>query len=289
MCVSASEAVTWWTSDPLVMSAIAGSTTVYTLGLRRLWRTVGTGAGIRPVEACAYYLGQLTLVIALISPIDRLSDLLFSAHMAQHELLMIGAPPLIVLGRPVVALAWAFDPRSRARIMRAATSAALRRAWRIVSGPLFILVLHGAVLWAWHIPPLFEAALQSELVHAAQHLSFFLTAMIFWWAVARGRYGRAGYGLASAFVFATAMHTSILGALLTVASRLWYPLYAARGRAWQVDALEDQQLAGLVMWVPAGVLLGLLALGLFAAWLGEAGRRVRRADRSRAQPAIHEP
>ena len=70
------------------------------------------------------------------------------------------------------------------------------------------------------------------------------------------------------------MHTSILGALLTVASRLWYPLYAARGAPWAIDAATDQQLAGLIMWVPAGVLLGLLSLGLFAAWLGEASRRV---------------
>jgi putative membrane protein len=78
------------------------------------------------------------------------------------------------------------------------------------------------------------------------------------------------------------MHTSVLGALLTVASRLWYPLYAARAEPWGIDVLQDQQLAGLIMWVPAGVLLGLLALALFAAWLGESGRRVAHLERRRS-------
>jgi putative membrane protein len=115
-----------------------------------------------------------------------------------------------------------------------------------------------------------------------QHASFFVTAALFWWAILRGRYGRLGYGLAVGFVFATAMHTSILGALITVAGTLWYPIYAARGAPWQLDAMEDQTLAGLVMWIPAGLLLTFVALALFAAWLGEAGRRVRLAERRRA-------
>jgi cytochrome c oxidase assembly factor CtaG len=87
------------------------------------------------------------------------------------------------------------------------------------------------------------------------------------------------------------MHTSILGALVTVAARLWYPLYAVRGEPWQINLLEDQQLAGLIMWVPAGVLLGLIALALFAAWLGEAGRRVSHANRLRlaAEGMRHHP
>ena len=78
---------------------------------------------------------------------------------------------------------------------------------------------------------------------------------------------------------------SVLGALLTVASRLWYPLYAQRAQPFDVDAVADQELAGLIMWVPAGVLLALLSLGLFAAWLGEAGRRVAQAERRRAKSA----
>ena len=286
MCIEAKEALTWWTLDPLALSAIGVSTSVYSRGLFVLWRSAGVGRGIRRLEASAFYLGQLSLLIALVSPIDRLSDLLFSAHMTQHEILLVVAPPLVVLGKPLVAFGWAFGVRRRARVMRALDSPRLGRVWRAISAPLIILLVHGLVLWLWHIPALFEAALRNESIHALQHASFFLTAVIFWWAIARGRYGRGGYGLAAAFVFATAMHTSILGALLTVASRLWYPLYAARGQAWSVDVLEDQELAGLIMWVPAGVLLGLLALGLFAAWLGEAGRRAHHADRRRSAAVV---
>ena len=287
MCIEVSNVVTWWTLDPLAFGLVGTSSAVYSRGLFSLWRTVGVGSGIRRSEASAFYLGQLSLLIALVSPIDRLSDVLFSAHMAQHEILLIVAPPLIVLGRPVVALAWAFGPQRRARVMRALTSPRISRLWRLVSAPLVIVLLHGLVLWLWHIPSLFEAALRNEGVHAVQHASFFLTAVVFWWGIVRGRYGRGGYGLAAAFVFATAMHMSILGALLTVASRVWYPLYAARATPWAVDAVQDQQLAGLIMWVPAGVLLGLLSLGLFAAWLGEAARRVSSAEKRRfprAQP-----
>ena len=122
------------------------------------------------------------------------------------------------------------------------------------------------------MPTLFEAALRSEAVHALQHALFFATAALFWWTLVRGRYGRAGYGLAVLFVFATAAHTSILGALLTVAERIVFPLHVERGAPFEIDAGEDQQRAGLIMWIPAGMVLGLAALALFAAWLGESAR-----------------
>ncbi|HEX3773343.1 MAG TPA: cytochrome c oxidase assembly protein [Polyangiaceae bacterium] len=277
--------MTWWTPDPLVFTSVGVSAAIYTRGLLRLWRAAGTGAGISRPRAAAYFIGQFSLLVALVSPLDRLSDLLFSAHMAQHEFLLVVAPPLIVLGRPLVALAWAFEPAQRQRVLRALDSTWLPRMWRGLSAPLAILLLHGVVLWLWHIPSFFEAALRSEPIHAVQHLSFFATAVLFWWAISNGRYGRAGYGLAAAFVFATAMHTSVLGALLTVASRLWYPLYASRGAPWGIDPLRDQALAGLIMWVPAGLLLSVLSLGLFAAWLGEAERRVSHAERRRRMQA----
>jgi len=273
MCIDARTALTWWTLDPLTLATLGATSALYTRGLTTLWRQTHVGAGISRAEAAAYYAGQLSLFFALVSPLDRLSDWLFSAHMVQHEVLLIIAPPLIAIGRPIVALYWAFGPRHRGRVARTLNSRALTRVWRFVSSPFVILLLHGVVVWLWHIPAWFEAALRSELVHAGQHLSFFLTGLIFWWAMLRGRYGRGGYGLAAAFVFATAMHTSVLGALLTVAARSWYPLYLARGKVWQIDGIADQQLAGLIMWVPAGVLLAMLSLGLFAAWLGEAARR----------------
>jgi len=283
MCLEAKQVLGWWTPDPLVLSTVATATAVYSRGLSRLWRSAGVGAGISRGRAAAYYLGQLSLLVALVSPIDRLSDILFSAHMTQHEILLVIAPPLVVLGRPLSALAWALPASSRVGLLRTLEAPRWTSLGRGAGMPLLILLLHGLVLWLWHIPSWFEAALRNEAIHALQHASFFGTAALFWWAVVSGRYGRAGYGLASAFVFATAMHTSVLGALLTVASRLWYPLYAQRAAAWDVNALADQQLAGLIMWVPAGVLMSLLSLALFAAWLGEAERRANHATWKRAR------
>lgn len=148
---------------------------------------------------------------------------------------------------------------------------------RFLTGSLAVWVIHGLALWVWHIPRLYEAALASEAVHAVQHLSFFVTAALFWWALVYGRYGRVGYGVGVFYVFTTALHSSILGALLTLAPRLWYPVYGERAAGWgggSRDALEDQQLASLLMWVPTGVIFIVLGLALFAAWLGESERRV---------------
>jgi cytochrome c1 len=111
-------------------------------------------------------------------------------------------------------------------------------------------------------------------VHGFQHLCFFWTALLFWWALVQGGYGRLGYGVAVLFVFATSVHTSVLGALLTFASYPWYPVYADRSAAWSVSPLADQQLAGMYMWVPSSLTFLVLGLALVAAWIGEAERRV---------------
>lgn len=244
---------------------------LYALGLRRLWRSDAGRTTVRPWQAAAFAIGWGSAIAALLSPLDRLSDVLFSAHMAQHEILMLITAPLMVIGRPFVVVLWALGARQRAAAGRELRRPALVSVWQRLTGPLAVLVLHAAVLWIWHIPALFEAALRDETVHAFQHLGFFLTAALFWWALIHGRYGRAGYGVGVAYVFATAMHTQILGALLTFGNRIWYPTHAARTGA---AALDDQQLAGVVMWVPFGVVFVLVALALFAAWLGEAERRV---------------
>lgn len=136
-----------------------------------------------------------------------------------------------------------------------------------------MFLVQAAALWLWHIPSWYEAALRHDAIHALEHLSFVLAGCLFWWAMVRGRYGRMGYGLGVLYVFLTVVHSSALGALLTVAPSLWYDDYAQRAAALHVDALADQQLAGLLMWIPASVVFIVLGLALFAGWLGEAERR----------------
>jgi putative membrane protein len=254
-------------------AVLLASAALYALGVARLWRSAGAGQGIARWQAASYAGGWAALVIALVSPIDALSALLFSVHMAQHEILMLIAAPLLVFGRPLAAFVWALSPGARLTARRIAAAAPVARAWTALTGGLTVFLLHAAALWIWHLPVLFDAVLRSETVHAAQHVSFLFTATLFFWALVHGRYGRLGYGAAVLFLFLTAVHSAALGALLTFAPRVLYSVYQTRTAGAGLDPLAHQQLAGVLMWVPFGLVFLILALALLAAWLGESERR----------------
>lgn len=280
-----SEVWRWWSFEPAVLLSLLLSAWLYIQGVARLWASAGVDRGIRRWQTAAFAGGWLALVAALVSPLDPLGAVLFSAHMVQHEVLMLLAAPLLVLGQPLVAFLWALPPAGRARVGGWVQRPALARTWGWLTHPLVVFFLHGFAIWIWHLPALYQATLRSDSVHALQHLSFFGTAALFWWSLVHGRYGRLGYGTAVVYVFLTGLHSGVLGALLTFAPRLWYPIYAARTARWGLSPLEDQQLAGLVMWVPAGIVFLLFGLALFAAWLGESERRVVARERER----LHSP
>ncbi len=265
-----------WTFEPWTLVLLGSSGILYAAGWTRLRRR-SAGAGAPWWTAAAFAAGWTTLTLALLSPLAALSEVLFSLHMTQHEILMLIASPLLVLGRPLTIFLWAFPARARAAIGRAVRTRPLRRTWRFATGALTVWILHAAAIWIWHAPPFYEAALRSESVHRFQHVCFVLTACLFWWALVHGRYGRMGYGVGVVYVFLTAIHTGALGALLTFSPRVLYPLYAARGRSIGADPLEDQRLAGLVMWIPFGVVFLVIGLALCAAWLGESERRGKAA------------
>ncbi|HEX2690964.1 MAG TPA: cytochrome c oxidase assembly protein [Kofleriaceae bacterium] len=265
--------IAWWTWDPLVLAGLTAGMALYTHGARRLWREAGVGHGIAPWRAAAYGAGIVVIAIALVSPLDRASDVLFSAHMVQHELLMLVAAPLIVLGRPLVPLAWSLPRGWRVRIARTTSPA---RIGRIVTSPVIALGLHVVTRLVWHVPALFNAALADERLHAIQHLGFFVTAVVFWWALIYGRYGRAGYGVGVVFVFFTMLYSGLLGAVLSLGDHALYA-HATPTLGWGIDPVADQQRAGLLMWVPACVTMMAVGLAIFAAWLGQSARRVGRS------------
>jgi cytochrome c oxidase assembly factor CtaG len=264
-----------WPWEPVTLVLLLVSLAVYVRGVRALWRRAGPGGGIARWEAAAFIVGLLSLACALLSPLTWLSSILFSAHMTQHEMLMLVSAPLLVFGKPLLAFLWSFPSARRESLGGWARAPRVRQAWRASTGPLFVFLLHAAALWVWHAPVLYEAALRSSLVHALQHLIFVATAALFWWGMVHGRYGRMGYGVGVLYVFLTALHSSILGALMAVAPGVWYSSHAQAARAWGFDALLDQQLAGLLMWVPSGVVFIVFGLALLAAWLGESERRAR--------------
>jgi putative membrane protein len=271
-----------WTIDVPVIAVLLASVTAYTVGTVRMWRHAGIAHGVRPWQAVAHGAGIAVIAIALLSPLDHASDVLFSAHMAQHELLMLIAAPLIVLGRPLAPVMWSLPRHTRVALRHAARKRPLIRAWAVFTAPVVALALHALARWLWHVPALFDAALAHERLHAFQHLTFFATAVLFWWTLIHGRYGRVGYGVSVAFVFITLIHSGLLAAMLSFANE---PLYDHGSRTIRIgmDALVDQQRAGLVMWVPAGIAMMSIGLALFAAWLGHAEKRsraqfVRQAD-----------
>jgi putative membrane protein len=217
---------------PQILAALslAMSAWLYVAAMRR-------GAVRRPLHAAAFAAGWLALALALASPLDGAAADSFALHMVQHELLMVAAPPLLILGHPFAALAVTL-PAPALRIA----------AWPLRAPPLVAWGAHAAALWIWHVPRLFDAGLASDTVHAAQHASFFFSALLFWWTVLR----RVRSGVAVLYLLTTVIHTGALAALLTFAPA---PLYAG-------TALAEQQLGGLIMWVPAGyamLLAGLLA------------------------------
>lgn len=258
-----------WGSEPWVVASLAAAAIFYAVGLWRLWRRAGRGRGISPAQAGRFAAGWAVLALALASPIDALGGALFSAHMAQHELLMVVAAPLLVAARPLEAWAWSLAPRWRRLAGRLFRTSPWRAGWRAATTPLGAWLIHAVVLWAWHVPALFAAALAHEGLHALQHASFLASALLFWWSVL-GQPVRPAAALASAFT--TMLHTGALGALLTFAPAPWYARYADT-LAYGLTPLEDQQLGGLLMWVPGGAAYFAVALAIVARWVVPAAPR----------------
>jgi putative membrane protein len=271
-----------WSWEPGILLGLALSAWLYFRGLRRLWRESERGRGIRRWEAACYAGGWVSLFIALVSPLHPWGRVLFSAHMMQHEVLMLVAAPLLVLGRPLIPFLWALPLNWARRVGNWGKAAWFQRGWRTLTNPFVAWAIHAVALWVWHAPALFQATLTDEWVHALQHLSFLLSALLFWWSLIHGRQGLMGYGAATLYVFTTSVHSGLLGALLTFASSVWYPSYIGLTSSWGLTPLEDQQLGGLIMWIPAGLVYIVAGLGLFAGWLRESEARVLKREGARA-------
>ena len=236
-------------------------------GYLRLWRHAGGVAGLGRGRAASFLSGFLVLGLAILSPLDALGEDLFWVHMVQHEVLLLVAAPLLVLSRPLGALVWALPAGWRQGAATLAQRLGLAAAMRWMTRPFTAWWIHAAVLWGWHVPALFEAAVTVRWVHDLQHFSFLVGALAFWWALLEARGGTQRQATAVLYLFTTLLHTSALGALLTFSQRAWYEPYVATAPHWGLDALEDQQLGGLIMWVPGGTVFLVAALASCAAWL----------------------
>jgi putative membrane protein len=252
---------TSWSPDPVVVTGLLLLTALHVRG-----RTRAPGAP-RWRERC-FSAGLLAVAVALLSPLEPLSGVLASAHMVQHLLLTLVAAPLLALGAPAGALLRGLPgpvrrtvTGSRRRIRPAVAAAHLLR------NPALVWLLHVAALWLWHAAVLYDAAVQHAAVHAVEHLTFLLTGVLFWRVVIGARALRVGPGLAVLLVFGMTLQSALLALLLTFASSPWYPSYAESTQPWGLDQLADQQLAGAIMWVPAGLVYLGTALVLLVGWV----------------------
>lgn len=236
--------MTAWTFEPSIVLGLVGLALVYTLALTRL------GWSASPAQILAFGAGLLTLALALLSPLDAFADhILFSAHMLQHLLLLLVVPLFLLLGLPDAAFA------------RAWQAPPLRALLKLLAPPLPTFLLSLLVLWLWHVPTIYEAALLDETLHACEHLCFLASAFLFWWPIVRpATYPWPMPELVQLlYLFGAAVSSTMLAALITFSADLLYPSYAAIGRFAAVrdslglTPLTDQQAGGLMMWIGGGL------------------------------------
>lgn len=255
-----------WTFEPWVSFCLGLSLVLYVAGARRLaGRTRKVPALVR--QSGYFALGWLTLLMALASPLDAMGNLLFSAHMVQHELLMIVAAPLLVMSRPFGVWLWALPTAVRHVMGRLTHHPSINLPWSLLSMPMIAWAMHALTLWLWHVPAFFNVALVNDTIHTWQHFSFLITALFFWWAVLDQRANMNHSGTAMMYLFTTMLHTGALGALMTFSSAAWYSAYQPTGMAYGLSPLQDQQLGGLIMWIPGGLAYLVAGLALGARWL----------------------
>lgn len=246
----------------------------YAAGVIRIRREVGAHRVTTPSQTAAFSAAIALFIVALSPQVDDVTDALFSAHMAQHLVLMLFIPPLLVWGRPALVTIWALPRRFRKKL---ATSRVVQGA-RVVTShlmhPLSVAVLFLGTFLFWHLPRPYAWSLESEWVHTFEHLSFVATAFMFWTLIIEpsGR-RRLAFVPSMLFVAAIAVLSGLPGALMILAPVVLFKAHGLAAQAWGMTPLEDQQIAGLIMWIPAGIFfLGPIAW-LFVKSLQHAERR----------------
>jgi putative membrane protein len=258
----AREGALGWTLDPLLTVPLSLSLLIYLVGWARLSRRAST-----PVRPTLFLGGWIVLTLALTSPLHEAGERSFTMHMIEHELIMLVATLLLAASRAGAVLAWGL-PRALRQSLAGSWKSPLQSLWRRLTEPVTATAIQAAVMWAWHAPILFDRALDSFGWHIAQHACFFLSSLLFWWAMLHPRGRGSGYGVSAACLFATSLIGGALGALMSLSSSPWYSDYAAMGMTGiGLDPINDQRLAGLIMWIPGGLVHGVAAMVLFYKWL----------------------
>ncbi|MQC16785.1 MAG: cytochrome c oxidase assembly protein [Chloroflexi bacterium] len=277
----------WWTAwnfDPQYLIPIVLVGFIYARGLMRWnersrrhphWRTA------------SYYSGLILLALLFESPLDRLGEHHFSMHMVQHNMVMMFVPPLIYLGAPTTPILKGLPRAFRKRFVAPALRASItRRGWSFLTYPPFAVALFAVSQWFWHLwPGVYDLALRDDVIHDLQHITFFAVSMIFWWNIVDPKPRRSrihSMGFRIVYLYAAMVPKHILAAFITFADRVFYPTYEARELFLPLSPLDDQRLAGVLMWVPFGEILNLLiAACIFFVWWRQSDERTRAEEATR--------
>ncbi len=275
-----------WSFEPAVLIPLGVALALYLLGVRRMkgeqLRRVAGGLRI-----ASFLAGIGVVFIALESPIDSVADALFSVHMVQHLLLLLVAPPLLVAGRPAMVWLWAFDVAGRRAVASGWQRAGLLHTFRFLTRPLPAWVLLSAALMFWHVPWAYDLAVRNPLVHDMEHLCFLGFGLSFWTVVV-APYGRRvlDYGATMLYVISIGFEMGLIGAILTFAGHALYAVHAHTTATWGLTPLQDQQMAGVIMWIPGNMIHLSTLCALFYAWFRASEQRAAPRMARAAKPAL---
>ncbi len=258
-----------WSFEPGVLLAVVALGLLYLKG----WRRARSPKERHPPSVARVMLfigGLLTILVALVSPVDELGQQLMLMHMLQHILLLDVAPILLILGLTKV-------------LMRPATRRlnVIEQRAGYLAHPAFAVILYAGLMWLWHVPAMYDAGLRNVNVHALEHICFAVAGGLYWWHLLspiRGRMRLGGMGPIT-YMVATKLLVGILGIALAFAPTAIYPFYAHHPHYWNLSPREDQNLAGLLMALEQSVVMGIALVYLFVRMLGESEREAQRAER----------
>lgn len=258
--------ITTWVLDLPALLFSAGATTLYLLGAKRR----AERGSARPRMTATFLLGIVVVLLSHLSPIAAYSEVLFWPHMVQHLLITLVAAPCIAWSSPVTTIRQALPADARHGLALVARRSRRTRRRAGSPPPLLLATLASiAVLWIWHTPPIYDAAVTSPALHLLEHASFLATAVWFWSEVrSSARRHPRTQAIATLCLGLMIVQGGVLGAAITFASRSLFEVYTGYG---PLSALEDQQLAGALMWVPPGFVYGSVAVRRFIGWFNLVG------------------
>lgn len=255
-----------WNFAPSILVMLISQAVLYSFLIIIARKDGHWGSDVRPSHIIYFALGLILIFIALVTPIDSLSnEALFSAHMVQHIVLMLLAPACLLLGTPAYWIRYLYN------------LPVLKRLLPIVTHPLVTLIGFNAVMWIWHVPSLYEGALRNPNLHILEHMMFLAAGVLMWLPVIHDVPPKhvLGYPARMAYLFACMVSSSILGAIFTFAPDIAFPFYSSAPLAFGLSPITDQQLAGLIMWVPGSGIFFIAILVVFAAWLNAEDRQAK--------------